>query len=116
MPSVPTPGRRIRDYTIVKQLFAGGMALSYEAKKDPDTRVFFKKYISPTIRVPWYSDYIAYQGEMRRRIGEPPCSAFCYKFLDAFEEDRCFFQVFEFLDHGHSMQKILDDCARQPAS
>jgi serine/threonine protein kinase len=107
---------QVRDYTIVRKMNDGAMAISYEAKKDCGARVFFKQYKSPSVRAPWYRKFIAYQGEMRRRIGAPPCSRFCYAFLDSFEEKRCFYQVFEFLDHGHSLQKILDDCVRRPTA
>ncbi len=107
-------GSKVRDYRIVRNLHNGAMAISYEAEKTDVGRVFLKQYKSPSIRAPWYGDFIAYQTEMRRRIGTLPSSRFCYAFLDSFEEDRCFYQVFEFLDHSHSMQKILDDCARDP--
>jgi eukaryotic-like serine/threonine-protein kinase len=107
-------GVQIRGYTILRLIQSGAMAVSYEAKKDGVGRVFFKQYKSPTVRVPWYREFIAYQQEMRRRISTPPCSRFCYTFLDSFEAERCFYQVFEFLDHGHSLQKVLDECVRRP--
>ena len=107
MATVLLDNTRVRDYTVVRKMHDGAMAISYEAKKDGDGRVFFKQYKSPSVRAPWYGGFITYQEKMRRRIGSPPCSHFCYAFLDSFEEKRCFYQVFEFLDHGHSLQKML---------
>jgi serine/threonine protein kinase len=116
MATIHNDGTKVREFTIARMMNNGAMAVSYEARQGGSTRVFFKQYKSPSIRTEWYVPYISYQKEMRRRIGSPPCSRFCYRFLDTFEEKRCFYQVFEFLDHGHSLQKVLDVCAERPAA
>ncbi|MFO0954021.1 MAG: protein kinase [Isosphaeraceae bacterium] len=125
MATLLSENKRVRDkYTITRTMNNGAMAVSYEARRDPEKsepkapprKVFFKQYKSPSVRAPWYRPFIEYQEEMRRRISGPVCSRFCYSFLDSFEEKRCFYQVFEFLDHSHSLQKILDDCAKRPDS
>jgi serine/threonine protein kinase len=112
VPRVYKPGDVVESYTVVKEINRGMMALSYQAKDFESQTVFFKQYKSPTVRVPWYYDYIDYQKEMKRRIETSVCQNFCYRFLDAFEYDRCFFQVFEYLDRSLSLEEILDRCRR----
>ncbi len=116
MPRVYRPDEKIKGYTILRHLNSGGMAISYEAKTREGQSVFFKQYKSPTIRVEWYKGYIAYQKELKQRIDTPPTCNFCYRFLDAFEEARCYFQVFEFLDHSWSLQQVFDKVQKKPAT
>ena len=108
---------KVRDYTVVRSISEGNMALSYEARDGrTNDRVFLKQYSSPSIRLPWYEKYKAYQQELRRRIEASECRNFCYRFLDQFEEKRFFYQVFEFLDHSHSLQEVLRRGAERPDS
>jgi serine/threonine protein kinase len=116
MPRVYRPDEKIKGYTILRHLNSGGMAISYEARNPEGQSVFFKQYKSPTIRVEWYKGYIAYQKELKARIDAPPTCNFCYRFLDAFEEARCYFQVFEFLDHSWSLQQVFDKVHKKPAT
>lgn len=107
-------GNRVQRYTILEELNRGGMAVSYAAKDHTGLKVFFKQYKSPSVTVPWYRAYIEYQNELKRRIEAPLCQSFCYRFIEAFEFERCYYQVFEFLDKSHSMQDILDKCRTNP--
>ncbi|MGL6074901.1 MAG: FHA domain-containing serine/threonine-protein kinase [Fimbriiglobus sp.] len=108
MPRIYKPGQIVGQYTITAELHRGMMATAYAAN-GPTGKVFFKQYKSPTITVPWYKNYLDYQKEIRRRIEGGPCQNFCYRFLDAFEVDDCFFQAFEFLDRSDSMQTVLEN-------
>lgn len=108
MPKVYKSGQSIRDYKITAELNRGMMAIAYAAINKSGRKVFLKQYKSPTVTVEWYKSYLAYQKEVRRRIETSPCQSFCYRFLDAFEAENCFFQAFEFLDKSDSMQGVLD--------
>jgi serine/threonine protein kinase len=105
---------RVGAYTVLREISRGMMAVSYVARDSAGQTVFFKQYKSPSVRVPWYKDYIKYQGELKRRIETTACRTFCYRFLDVFEHDRCFFQVFEFLDRSNSMQEVLEKSRASP--
>ena len=59
----------ISGYVIVgKELSNGANATSYKAQDKDGGYVFLKNYKSPSCRVSWYNDYIAYQNELKRRI------------------------------------------------
>lgn len=114
MARVFKPGERIGSYRIVRELNRGLMAISYEAQTQSRNRVFLKQYKSPSIRVPWYRDYLAYQRLLKERIDSTPCGEFCYRFLDFFEFERQYFQVFEFLDKSWSLEQLLERTHKQP--
>jgi eukaryotic-like serine/threonine-protein kinase len=111
MARVLMPGTMVRGYRIEKTLGRGAFALSYEAFAASGERVFFKQYKSPSPTVEWYRAYVAYQEEMKRRLETSDARRFCYRITDFFEEEvggRCYFQVFEFVEHGSDLQGILD--------
>jgi len=90
------------------------MAISYPAKSPSGEKVFFKQYKSPSVTVPWYKAYVAYQAEMKRRLESSDAARFCYKFVDFFEAkagSQCYFQVYEFVEKekGGDLGKILDE-------
>jgi serine/threonine protein kinase len=106
-------------YEVVRKLSEGGMAISYEAKDPVGRRVFFKQYMQPTVQVSWYKGYVAYQEEMRRRIAnDPTVRGLTYQFIDFFEgrtpKHRDYFQVFEFVEGGMSLQDCLDKLKKDP--
>jgi serine/threonine protein kinase len=107
-------GEKVHGYTIDAHLSSGQNALSFAARDAAGERVFLKGYKSPSVRVSWYDGFRHYQKEMKQRLEAPPCREFCYRFLDNFEEDRTYFQVFEFLDDSSSLQKVLKECASRP--
>ena len=114
MARVFKPGERIGSYRIVRELNRGLMAISYEAQPPARNRVFLKQYKSPSIRVPWYRDYLNYQRLLKDRIDSTPCAEFCYRFLDFFEYERQYFQVFEFLDKSASLEQMLERTQKNP--
>lgn len=114
MPRVPTAGETINGYKIVRELSKGAMAIAFEAKSPKGERVFFKMYKSPTCTVPWYKGFVKYQQELKKRIEASALKNFCYRFIDFFESDYprkgigpFFFEVFEFVEHGHDLEGIL---------
>ncbi len=95
-------------YEIVRELNQGMFASSYEAKSALGRRVFFKEYKSPTPTVSWYRGYVEYQTEIKKRIElDPVTRVRTYEFIDFFE-DKFFYQVFEFVEGGMSLQGCLD--------
>src|SRR4051794_32380008 len=110
------PGDRVRGYTIDKRLDTGRKAVSFSARDAAGKTVFLKQYKSPSVRVKWYRPYLDYQAEIKRRIETTICKNFFYRFVEFFEEERYYFQVFEFLDLGQSLEKTLDNVARNPGA
>ena len=108
MPIILKPGKQIRAYSIVKEVHRGGSAISYEAHTASRERVFFKQYKSPTVMVAWYKGYVSLQQEIKRMIERDPAARErCYKFIEFFEE-KDFYQVFEFIEGGLSLTKLLE--------
>ncbi len=121
MPTKLRPNQQVSGYEIVRLINAGAFAFSYEAIAPDGQRVFFKQYKSPSVRTPWYRAYVDYQQEIKRRMeAEGGPGSFCYKFLHFFESDdsgqRCFYQVFEFVESGGDLQKFLDILRTRDAS
>jgi len=107
MPAIYTPGKKVRNYKIVKELNRGAFANAYEAFSTVDGKVFFKQYKSPTKLVDWYPSFVSHQKEIKQRISNDPAAKDrCYRFIDFFEEPTGFHQVFEFVEGG----KTLTDC------
>ena len=101
----------INGYTIDRDGFhnSGAMALSYAAQDKSGAKVFFKQYKSPTLRVSWYRDYVAYQKELKKRVdNDPILNQFCYEMLDFFEHKKNYHQVFEWVDASQDLSKILE--------
>ncbi len=108
-------------YEIVREITEGNMAWALEAK-DIDhggKRIFLKYYKSPTPTVDWYNDYIAYVGEINRRLEENAAARYCVLSNDLFvanprpSAEFCdaefLFQAYDFIDSGYDMQKLLDE-------
>ncbi len=107
MPAIYTPGKKVRNYEIVRELNRGAFANAYEAVSSVEGKVFFKQYKSPTKLVDWYPAFVAHQKEIKRRISDDPAAKDrCYRFIDFFEEPTGFHQVFEFVVGG----KTLTEC------
>jgi serine/threonine protein kinase len=120
MPRILNAGDRVRNYEIVELLGKGAFAISYRAKKSDGTPVFFKQYKMPTVTTPWYRGYMGYQADLKRRVETSRARAFCYRFVDFFEDSPfgspCYFQVFEFVSHGKNLKDILDQIRSRPRS
>ena len=96
------------EYEIVSHMNDGMFATAYEAKTASGRKVFFKEYKSPTPTVAWFNGYVAYQQELKRRIeSDPATRSRCYEFLDFFV-DRFFYQVFQFIEGGESLEGFLE--------
>lgn len=112
------PGEQVRSrsvvYTVLKELNQGGNAVAYAAQSAGGEKVFLKQYIAPTIRVPWYRPYLEYQQEMKRRIETSRFKDFSYRFIEFFEHERRYYQVFEFVDTGSSLEQDLERCRKNP--
>jgi serine/threonine protein kinase len=109
------PGDRVNGYTISELISSGGFAISYRARSIRGEDVFLKQYKMPSVITPWYHGYVAYQQELKRRIESGRVRNYCYQFLDFFEAEAghpCYFQVFEFVSHGHDLQGILEKMTR----
>lgn len=122
MPAMPKkirPGQSVHGYRITEHLNTGAMALAYAATSPGGDKVFFKQYKSPSVTVPWYRGYLAYQAELKRRIEGGRVGHFTYRFLDSFEAEfgpRTYFQVFEFVERGHDVATLLSQMRERPAS
>ena len=119
MPKKIRPGQSVHAYRITEHLNTGAMALAYAAVSPAGEKVFFKQYKSPSVTVPWYRGYLAYQAELKRRIEGGRVGHFCYRFLDNFEAEfgpRTYFQVFEFVERGHDLATLLSQMRERPAS
>ena len=108
MPVTFEIGQRIRNYTIKKVFAPGAMAMSAQAISESGEVVFFKRYKLPTVRSKWYKGYIEYQAEIKRRIEDSEFKPYSYRFIDFFEENRCYYQVFEFVKDGEDLEQKLD--------
>lgn len=101
----------VQGYRIRKDDFfnSGAMALSYAARDSGGRKVFFKQYKSPTIRVSWYRDYVAYQKELKQRIdSNSTLKQFCYEMLDFFEHKKNYHQVFEWVESSEDLSQVLE--------
>ena len=111
MPTKLRPNQFVHGYQIARLINAGGFAFAYEALSPEGDKVFFKQYKCPSVRTDWYPAYVDYQQELKRRVEAGP-AAFCYRFIHFFESEdsgqRCFYQVFEFVEEGGDLQKYLD--------
>lgn len=104
-------GDLIHGYRITKVFGPGMMAISYAAQGPSGQKVFFKQYKSPAPSVVWYEPFVAYQRELSARVRGGRAAHFAVRQLDAFEEmwgGRCYFQAYEFIDHGGDLQQLLD--------
>jgi serine/threonine protein kinase len=115
-----TPGQKKSGakstYEIVRQMNNGMFASAYEAKNRSGRKVFFKEYKSPSPTIEWFEGYVAYQSELKRRIeSDIDIKSRCYEFIDFFT-DRFFYQVFEFIEGGLSLQECIDQFRANPTA
>lgn len=111
------PGEKVKNYKILQQVHTGGLAISYKAEDSAGELVFLKQYKSPSIRKPWYRDYVEYQKSMKARIEGSSFKNFTYRLIEFFEFDarpRCYFQVFEFVK-SESLEGYLARAKSSPA-
>ncbi len=104
------PGDVVNGYTIVDRLNIGANAIAYHAKGRDARSVFLKQYKSPAVTLPWYRAYVAYQGELKRRVEAGTIRNFTYRFVDFFEAKAgplTYFQVFEFVERGNDLRNLL---------
>ena len=102
-------------YEIEKDLSTGMFAVSYKAKDAAGNNVFLKQYKSPSCLVDWYRGYMDYQQELKRRIlADDQLQSRTYGFLDFFEQDRTFHQVFEFVSDGKDLRQYLNEGGMSP--
>ena len=101
----------IRGYRFGEILNRGGFCNSYAAIASDGRKVFIKQYKSPSPAIPWYRAFIAYQGEIKRRIDNAAAKGVCCRLLDFFEAEfsgKQYFQVFEFVEGGHDLDAVLN--------
>ena len=95
-------------YEIEEDLSVGAFSVAYAALKPDGKRVFLKQYKSPSRLVDWYRPSIDYQNELKRRVSENPMLVSrTYDFIDFFEADRAFIQVFGFIEGGKDLRDYL---------
>ena len=113
MPKMLTEGMWINGYLIEKPFDSGAMAQAARAKSPTGTTVFFKQYKLPSVRSSWYSGYIDYQREIKRRVENSDARSLCYQFLDFFRSKDtgvdAYYQVFEYIDGGRDVSEFLND-------
>lgn len=105
-------GDTLRGYRVTRVFGPGMMAISYAAETAGGAKVFLKQYKSPAPSVVWYDAFVAYQKELSARVRDGRVAQFAVRQLDAFEErwgGACYFQAYEFVEHGADLQQILDD-------
>lgn len=118
-------GDQIKGYQVLKIFDAGAFAFASKAKAATGRTVFFKKYKRPGGSSPWLAGYIAYQTELKRRIqADAAAQSLCYEFIEFFEMKKeggtvplkAFYQVFEFVDGGKDLRKVLDELKANPGT
>ncbi|MDB5779881.1 MAG: hypothetical protein JWP93_2246, partial [Polaromonas sp.] len=104
-------GDTLHGYHITQVFGPGMMAISYAARSRSGQKVFFKQYKSPAPTVVWYEAFVAYQKELSARVRGGTAAHFAVRQLDAFEAawgGRCYFQTYEFVEHGADLQQMLE--------
>ena len=118
-------GDHIKGYEILKAFDPGGFAFAGKARAPNGRVVFFKKYRRPGGSSPWLGGFVSYQTELKQRIqGNPAAKALCYEFIEFFEMSRTgaavplrvFYQVFEWVEGGGDLRKMLDEAKSNPAT
>ena len=105
-------GDVLRGYTVTKVFGPGAMAISYAAKAPTGEKIFLKQYKSPAPTVVWYGPFVDYQQELAHRIRSGKAALYAVRLVDAFEEPwggPCYFQAYEFVEHGGDLQHILEE-------
>ena len=118
-------GDEIRGYKILEAFDPGGFACSGKARSPSGKIVFFKKYKCPGASAPWYSGFVVYQTELKHRIqSDPAAKSLCNEFIEFFEMSkpggaaplRAFYQVFEYVEGGRDLRKVLDEARVNPSA
>lgn len=118
-------GDIIKGYQIKKAFEPGGFAYAGKALSSSGRNVFFKKYRRPGGSSPWQQGFIDYQIELKRRIqSDAMASKLCYEFIEFFDRSkpgglvpkRAFYQVFEWVEGGSDLRKMLTDLEANPRS
>src|SRR5688572_16216090 len=105
-------GDTLRGYRVTKVFGPGAMAISYAAQSADGRKIFLKQYKSPAPTVIWYEPFVNYQQELAARIRSGKGTHYAVRLVDAFEErwgGPCYFQAYEFVEHGRDLQHILDE-------
>jgi serine/threonine protein kinase len=105
-------GDTIRGYRVTKSFGPGAMAISYAAQAEGGPKIFLKQYKSPAPTVIWYAPFVDYQQELAARVRGGKAAHYAVRLVDAFEEKwggPCYFQAYEFVEHGGDLQQILDE-------
>lgn len=119
MPKLIPPGRTVGEYTVVQELSRGCKAVCYKARRKDGRMAFLKMYASPTLALPWYRAYIAYEEEKRRRIVASDAQRYCLAPIEIFEAEngiRTLFQAFEYVDGGEDLRSIIRKLACRPTA
>jgi serine/threonine protein kinase len=118
MATILNPGDTVNNYRIIKQINTGAMAISYSAKAPGYDKLFLKQYKSPSIRVPWYREYVNYQKEINRRIQTGLIKNMVVNTVEMFEARAgalTYFQVFEFIEGGENLAEFLTKHRKRPS-
>ena len=105
-------GDALRGYRVTKVFGPGAMAISYAARAADGRTIFLKQYKSPSPTVIWYGPFVDYQQELAARVRDGKAANYAVRLVDAFEErwgGPCYFQAYEFVEHGSDLQHILDE-------
>jgi len=105
-------GDTIRGYRVTNVFGPGAMAISYAAQAPGGATIFLKQYKSPAPTVIWYAPFVDYQQELASRVRNGKAAHYAVRLVDAFEErwgGPCYFQAYEFVEHGGDLQQILDE-------
>ena len=118
-------GDIIKGYKIEKVFDPGAMAYASKAIAPSGRPVFFKKYKMPGGDTPWLQGFIDYQNELKRRVtGDSLTRELCYEFIEFFDRSKtigsdslkAFYQVFEWVEGGSDLRKVLDKLKSDPAA
>jgi serine/threonine protein kinase len=108
-------GLEINSYVVEELLNQGAFANAYKAKKGRTT-VFLKEYKSPKPSLPWFSGYVSYQNEIKRRIETTTLKEYVSGMIEFFESTEPprhrestnrFYQTHEFVTGGQDLAQII---------
>lgn len=109
-------GDDVKGYRVTAHLNTGQFAITYKATNKDRIPLLLKQYKSPSVRVDWYGDYVHYQHKIDETLTKSPARNVVVKMIDAFEFRYCYYQVFEFIEGGLNLKKVLSTRAEDAAS
>lgn len=117
-------GDKIKGYEILQVFEAGMYTYPAKARAANGRTVFFKKYRTPGGSAKWFSRFIDYQTELKQRIESGPAKSLCYEFIEFFDLEkkgaavplRVIYQVFEWIEGGSDLRKMLNAANTNPSS